>query len=564
MSPIPAHNHSALKILVVDDDGLTRLLAKRILESDGFQVVLAEDGEDGFKKFLAHMPDMVLTDYQMPGMTGSQLARKICAWVRARHGDLPVSIPIVVFTGLGEPEVLKECLNAGVVEFLTKPFNTPELLTRIRAIAEMASAHAGLLARQFDEQQEISVVKHVLGRLVEHSRATLPPGFIMETMATRRINGDVCVYHVGAPGIHFGMICDPMGHGLMAGISEIPTMDVFNALTAKNLPLPGIIRGINKKLMDLLPTGRFSCVLLFRMDLYSGELTLINAGFPDALLLRGDGSLSRFSSTCIPLGIQEDLKGLEVQQAELSPGDCFFAFSDGLSDIVNEEELVGLFRQGGEAGFMERLQGLLDERIRNRELADDVSCCLWPFRPEQMALAKAPPEVRLDDMDATGIELNLTFDPRVLNYYNLGPNLVGFLGRNGVPDEVAQILALLLSESIVNAVDHGVLGLDSTLKESGIDAYQSSRAAQLALMNTNHVGVRILVNQTLDGAFSHLQVHVTDPGQGFDWRKALQTPEGPSLKPHGRGLIMLKALGRDLSFNEAGNEIRFRLYATEG
>lgn len=364
------------------------------------------------------------------------------------------------------------------------------------------------------------------------------------------------------------MICDPMGHGLMAGISEIPTMDVFNALSAKNLTLSGIVRGINKKLVELLPMGRFSCMLLFRMDMYSGELTLLSAGIPDAIIFRRDGSLVRFPSTCIPLGIQKDLGPLEVQQARLNPGDCFFACSDGLTDIILDEELAELFQQGGEERFLELMHDLMNERIQDRELTDDISWCLWPFHPERME--KAPLSVAAksalaegEAVDETGIELSLTFDPRALNYYDLGSNLVGFLGRNGVPDEVSQILALLLSETIVNAVDHGVLGLDSSLKESAFEAYESARAAQLALMHTKRVGVKILINQRPSGAFSHLLVQVADPGRGFDWRHLLQAQEELSDKPHGRGLILLNALGRDVAFNEAGNEISFRLYASE-
>jgi len=450
------------------------------------------------------------------------------------------------------------------VEFLTKPFNGPELLTRIRTIAEMATAHAGLLAREFEEQQEISVVKHVLGRLVENSKATLPAGFHMETMSTRRINGDVCVYHAGAPGIHFGMICDPMGHGLIAGISEIPTMDVFNALTAKNLPLPGILGGINGKLIDLLPMGRFSCVLLFRLDMYSGDLTMLNAGIPDAIVFRRDGSLLRFPSTCIPLGIQLDLGHLEVQHARLEPGDCFFACSDGLSDIVEDEEMVALFREGGEAHFLELMQNLMDERIRDRELADDVSWCLWPYWPERLERPLVPAPPKLGHPSATGLELGLTFDPRALNYYDLGSNLVGFLGRNGVPDDVSQVLALLLSETIVNAVDHGVLGLDSAIKETSFEAYETARSTQLALMDTQQVTVMVRVNQTPSGAFSDLQARISDPGRGFAWRSFVEAPEASTDKPFGRGLLLLKALGRDLAFNEAGNELSFRLYALEG
>ncbi|MBI1751270.1 MAG: response regulator [Acidobacteria bacterium] len=563
MPMLRPNDQAALKILVVDDDSVTRGFTKGVLEADGFEVLLAEDGEEGLTRFLEDAPDLVLTDYKMPGMNGAELTRQIRTSIKQRFADLPLFVPIVVFTALGELEVLKECLDAGAMEFLTKPFNGPELRTRIRAIAQMASAHAGLLAREVEEHYEISVLKHVLGRQVEQSKAALPKGFAMETMSTRRINGDVCAYHVGAPGIHFGMICDPMGHGLMAGISEIPTMDVFNALSARDFPLPRLLSEINRKLRELLPGGRFSCVLLFRMDMHTGDLSVASAGMPDAYVFRRDGSLVRFPSTCIPLGIQHELGPVEVHRLRLEDGDCFFACSDGLSEIVEEDELLDLFQKGGETRFTSLLQNLMDERIRDRELADDVSWCLWPFRPERARPLRSLGPAPLARETETGITLRFTFDPRALNYGDLGSNLVSFLGRQGVPEAVSQVLALLLSEAIVNAVDHGVLDLDSALKESEFEVYEAARVAQLSMAHAQFVGVEILVNRTPDGAFSHLFVQVSDPGRGFDWQRALAETESAPEKPHGRGLILLKALGRDLAFNDIGNEVSFSLYAAD-
>jgi CheY-like chemotaxis protein/anti-sigma regulatory factor (Ser/Thr protein kinase) len=552
-----------LKVLVVDDDAIILDLVQVLLEAEGFRVLLAKDGEEGLEMFQAHSPDLVVTDYTMRGMSGAELTRRIHQSVRERHGDLPVFTPVVVLTGMDDPEVLKDCLEAGAVELITKPFNGREFRTRIRSIAEVASGHARVIARQAEEQDEIAVVKHVLGRLVEQGRAKLPQGFQMETMPTRRINGDVCTYQNGAPGVHFGMICDPMGHGLMAGISEIPAVDVFNAISARDLPLRSILAEINKKLLLLLPEGRFSCVILFRMDTTSRSLTVLNAGMPDALVFRRRGGLVRLESTCIPLGIQEDLGTHEPDRLWLEPGDCFFACSDGLTDIICEEELLHLFEWGGELGFSAMLNTVLDERISDRELADDVSWCIWPFRADpKEAPIPAVPALRAE-AEETAMNLCLSFDPRAFNYSDLGPNLVGFLGRQGVPTEVSQILALLLSEAIVNAVDHGVLGLDSALKERSYEAYEAHRQTQLAASRLAMVDLQVAIHLGLDKGFSHLEVHVSDPGLGFDWRQWLARMDDASDRPYGRGLLLIQTLARDLAFNKAGNEVSFSLYASE-
>jgi CheY-like chemotaxis protein len=547
------------KILVVEDDALTRAFVRKVLQADGLQVVLAENGEEGLSLVLTESPDLVLTDFSLPDMNGAELSRRIHAHHRESHGDLPMFPPIVVFTASDDPEVLKECLDAGAVEFLTKPFNASELRTRIRAIAELASAHTGLLYREAEEQDEINMVKHLLDRLLAPGRAMLPRGFVMETLQTRRINGDVCAYQAGAPGIHLGMICDPMGHGLMAGISEIPTMEVFSALAARDLPLPSILAEINRKLLHLLPGNRFSCVTLFRLDWHSGELSVINAAMPDAFVFRKDGSLVRFASTSIPLGIQADLGSPGISRQQLMPGDCYFACSDGLSELVSEAELLALFRNGGEAGFTPLLRDLLEPRARNRELADDVSWCLWPFRAEPVDLLVPKGDARLETQGLSSIQLCMSFQPEALDYHELGSNLAGFLGRHGVPMEVSQTLALLLSEAIVNAVEHGLLDLDSVLKESGFEVYEAQRLARLARGCLALVELRVAIHLERDGTFSHLGVQVSDPGLGFDWRQWLAALDDASTRPHGRGLLLLQTLARDLRFNETGNEVSFSL-----
>ncbi len=553
------------KILVVDDDPVILAITRKLLEADGFSVILAKDGAEGLQLFLQHTPDLVLTDYSMPGMSGAELTRQIRTAISERYGNLPTFVPVIVLTSMGETEVLKECLDAGAVEFLTKPFSEPELRTRIRSIANQAKAHAVLVDREAEQQAEIAVVKHVLSRLLEHSKATLPQHFVMETLPTRRINGDICAYHAGATGIHLGMICDPMGHGLMAGVSEIPTMDAFNSLAARDLPLPGIMAEMNRKLIRLLPFGRFSCVSLFRMDMHTGTLLIASAAMPDALVFHRDGTLTRFPSTTFPLGIMEGLSTLVISHHQLRPGDCFFACSDGLSDIVEEEELVRLFQEGGEDDFAGLVRGMLDERIHDRELYDDVSWCLWPFRPERVEAASHPKVAVAQEPSQECLDLHLRFNPATLNYHELGSHLVGFLEGQGVPRDVSQVLALLLSEAMINAVDHGLLGLDSAMKNAGLDAYEGARRNALATAPSSTVDLVIQVSlRQDDGTFSHVRAQITDPGSGFDWRKFLSEMDDCPTTPHGRGLLLLKTLARDLTYNETGNSVGFSLYSAVG
>lgn len=113
------------KVLVVDDDTAIRLLIKTILEKEGYNVVEAHDGEDGYEKLRKESPDLVLTDIDMPKMNGLQLCHKIRYDVLYRH------TPIIVLTGSRDEEMVTTALGIGSDDYIVKPFKKAEFLARV-------------------------------------------------------------------------------------------------------------------------------------------------------------------------------------------------------------------------------------------------------------------------------------------------------------------------------------------------------------------------------------------------------------------------------------------------
>jgi two-component system response regulator (stage 0 sporulation protein F) len=106
-------------ILIVDDEeGLREGLGK-LLESEGYAVLSAENGEQALEILQRSRIDLVLTDMRMPGMDGIELLKKI----RERHGDLGV----IILTGYGQIESYIEAMNFGAIEYVSKPFKVNEL-----------------------------------------------------------------------------------------------------------------------------------------------------------------------------------------------------------------------------------------------------------------------------------------------------------------------------------------------------------------------------------------------------------------------------------------------------
>jgi two-component system KDP operon response regulator KdpE len=115
---------SAGRILVVDDEPQIRRIMRVTLTGAGYEVDDAKTGEEGLGKVREFRPDLVLLDINMPGMGGLAACRAIRA---------DTNIAIIMLTVHNTEKDKVEALDAGADDFVTKPFNTPELLARIRA-----------------------------------------------------------------------------------------------------------------------------------------------------------------------------------------------------------------------------------------------------------------------------------------------------------------------------------------------------------------------------------------------------------------------------------------------
>jgi CheY-like chemotaxis protein len=128
---------AAARILVIDDD-INILSTLRILfQREGFQVQTAFDGEDGFKKIIAGGIDIILSDVDMPKMNGFEVFQKL------KMQNIIQQIPIIMMSAGVNPVDRARYIDEGAEDFVTKPFNTIELLARVRRILARAQGHIG-------------------------------------------------------------------------------------------------------------------------------------------------------------------------------------------------------------------------------------------------------------------------------------------------------------------------------------------------------------------------------------------------------------------------------------
>jgi len=120
-----------MKILVVDDERAVRESLRRALELEGYQVELAEDGEQALERVAGiAAPDAVILDVLMPGIDGLEVCRRLRAEANA--------VPVLMLTARAEVDSRVAGLDAGADDYLPKPFALAELLARLRALLRRA------------------------------------------------------------------------------------------------------------------------------------------------------------------------------------------------------------------------------------------------------------------------------------------------------------------------------------------------------------------------------------------------------------------------------------------
>ncbi len=130
------------KILVIDDLPENVFMLQDRLEHEGYEVLTAYDGTAGIEKAMAELPDLILLDVMMPGITGIEVCKTLV------NNKETAYIPIILVTAKSGADDIKEGLEAGAFDYIKKPFNRVELLARVNSALKLSEAHKILVAAE--------------------------------------------------------------------------------------------------------------------------------------------------------------------------------------------------------------------------------------------------------------------------------------------------------------------------------------------------------------------------------------------------------------------------------
>lgn len=553
---------SYLKILVADDTRSDRQILEAILKQEGHQVIGAADGVEAVERFRQERPDMVLLDAVMPSLDGFDAARQI----KALAGES--FIPIIFLTSLTDTESLVQCLDAGGDDFLQKPYNRVILQAKINAFNRMRELHATMSAQrdQIAQHNRYLIEEQTLAKQlfdnIAHS-GCLDASNVRYHLSPKAVfNGDVLVAAQRPSGSMMILLGDFTGHGLPAAIGAMPLASTFYGMVHKGFALTDVLREINDKLKGILPLGIFCCATFLEVNFRERSLTIWNGGLPDCFLYRRQtGKVEAVKSHHLPLGVlpSAQLK-LDCQYFEMEVGDRCFLWSDGIhearssaGEMFGEQRLHAVFENRDAREIFKGILDAVHAFTGDRAVEDDLSLVeVTMVEPDEIR-SRAAGELPARGPGLMEWKLDFEVQPSTFKYFDPLPMLLSIVTEvPGLRSHSGRVYTLF-AELYSNALEHGVLKLDSTLKQTpeGFARYYQLRNERLKTIQEGFIRFHLSHDSRENGG--RLMICIVDSGDGFAYEEVLNWQQHGGYC--GRGIPLVRDICESLRYRGTGNEV---------
>jgi len=354
-------------ILVVDDDPFSRQVIIDILEQSGenFHVLTAENGDEAIKVAIESVPDAIMMDWQMPGISGVDVVKRL------KEEETTRDIPVLMVTAVTAPEKLKEAFEAGAVDYITKPAKDVELLVRVKSVLRTTMYYKEVLKQkqEIEEQQKdiaasIRYARDIQAAILPEKgeiKRALPKSFVL-FKPKDIVSGDF-YWFSRQNGKVFLAACDCTGHGVPGAFVSMVGNDLLNQIIIeKEIFNPGeVLSLLNKGMIsvftrasaeyksnqDLILQYEHSDDLAFRdwgsqikdgMDMvlcvFDEKLSKLEfAGAQNPIYYIREGVLTEIKGDRQPIGGRTEINyNFTKHELNLQRGDIIYLFSDGYAD----------------------------------------------------------------------------------------------------------------------------------------------------------------------------------------------------------------------------------------
>lgn len=397
-----------MRVLLAEDDPLSRLMLQRDLTKLGYEVSVAENGRAAWDQFVARRFAMVVTDWVMPELNGLDLIRRI----RASGGDAYTYI--ILLTSRSEHVDLIEGMEAGADDFMTKPFQPDELRVRLRAGLRVIELEHALLRRKQEIESAHDRMRRDLDAAAQVQRAYLPTKapdrqgarFAWAFRPCDQLAGDM-LNVVTLDETHVGFyLLDVSGHGVPSALLSValtrlltPDWETTSVLCEPSAAPPGylivspaeVANRLNRRLLGDSSTRQYVTLVYGMLDTATRTCRLVAAGHPPPARV-GPGVEPAFLDVSgFPIGLTDlSLAGNYAEAVlQFGAGERLYLYSDGVTDAKNEageefgsDRLLTVLadtRSSPIAQSLDTLIGQLEAWRAGKPADDDVSVLVVEF-----------------------------------------------------------------------------------------------------------------------------------------------------------------------------------------
>ncbi len=400
------------RVLIVDDSRAQRKVLSVLMNRWGYHVTEADSGEDALRRCHITPFDIVISDWEMPGMSGLDFCRNFRNLPHEGYGYF------ILLTSKSEKEEVASGLDGGADDFLTKPVSADELRARLRAGERIL----GMQQQLVEKNQLIGATLQELQKLYDSlDRDLIEARKLQQTLVRERFRdfgrGTASLLlrpsgHVGGDLVGFFNISpdrvavysvDVSGHGVasammtarLAGLLSGASPDQNIALRASETgvkdawPPECVAARFNRMMLEDLQVDQYFTMAYADINLLTGQVAVVQAGHPHPVILRADGEVESIGAGGLPIGLIADA-AYERIDTYLGAGDRLFLLSDGVTecpDIAGFEfgeqglaHFIRNFKHMESDAMLEALIWQLNIHSGGRDFPDDVSGVLFDYR----------------------------------------------------------------------------------------------------------------------------------------------------------------------------------------
>jgi len=330
-----------MNILLVDDDYVDLINIKRHLKNENYVILTANTGLDALDIIRnTSSLDLVLLDAIMPGLSGFETCLKI--------QQLNQNLPVILVTGLTDEKFLKQAFDSGAADFISKPVNKQELISRINNILKIKNAEKEIQKLYSNLLSDLKIANSVQSYLIPdwiniYDNLVMTSSFI----PVASVSGDLFELIPLDNNKFLTYIGDISGHGvqaslIMAAIQMAIRLEVMDH--KQNVEIIHVLNKLNSIFSERFPDSSYMTFLIGIIDLNKNSFEYFSAGHPPVIIYNNQtGSVNTYKEKgSLPIGMFPDIDYNETDMdfLDLNENTSILLYTDGLFECTTKNNEI--------------------------------------------------------------------------------------------------------------------------------------------------------------------------------------------------------------------------------